>query len=136
MQPDLVREELDIDSDSDSALWSLLHYQSDALSFNRCNWRAYCEVNRQFAIRIALQGADGDFAWIHDYHLILLPAMLSEEAAIRNKRFVVGFFLHTPFPSGDVFKVVLVWRDLLEGVLHSNLVDFHTSSYADNFRRT
>lgn len=66
---------------------------------------------------------------------MLLPAMLSEEAARRNKQFVIGFFLHTPFPSGDMFKVVPVRADLLKGVLYSNLIEFHTSNYAENFKR-
>lgn len=67
---------------------------------------------------------------------MLLSAMLVKEAAKWNKRFVVGFFLHTHFPSGGMFEIVPVWRNLLESVLHSNLIGFHTAGYAENFRRT
>jgi trehalose-6-phosphate synthase len=106
------------------------------LAFKKWDWQAYCEFNQQVAVQIAPQEADRDLVWTHDHHLTLLPAKLFREASRRNKRFVIGFFLQTPFPSGDIFKVVSVWRDLLEGVLHSILIGFHTTSYAENFRRT
>jgi trehalose 6-phosphate synthase len=94
------------------------------------------QVNRQFAIHTASQAADAGLVWIHDYYLILLPAMLSEEVTRRSKRFAIGFFLHTPFPSCDMFKVVPVWRDHLESAMHGYLIGFHTSTYVENFNRT
>lgn len=110
----------------------MLHYRSDVLNFKRCDWESYSEANRQVATQVASQAADGNIVWIHDCHLILLPAMLFKEAAKRNKRFVIGFFLHTHFPSSDMFKIVPVCG----GMLHSNLIGFHTSRYVENFRRT
>lgn len=79
---------------------------------------------------------DGDLVWVHDYHLMLLPLMLSEAALKLDKRITVGFFLHTPFPSGDMFKVLPVWDRILEGLLRCKTIGFHTYTYAQNFART
>ena len=106
------------------------------ITFNNCDWEAYQKVNRQFAVEIAFNEVDGDTVWVHDYHLMLLPQMLREEAEKRGKKFVIGFFLHTPFPNSDMFRVLPVWRDILEGLLHCDLVGFHAPSYNANFKRT
>ena len=123
-------------SKTDSVLWPALHYQDSMISFNGCDWEAYQKVNRQFAVEIAFNAVDGDTVWVHDYHLMLLPQMLREEAEKRGKKLVVGFFLHTPFPSGDMFRVVPVWREILEGILHCDLIGFQAPSYNANFKRT
>lgn len=120
----------------DSTLWPLLHYQSGLIAFHTCDWEAYYEVNRKFATQIAAEAANGDLVWVHDYHLMLLPAMLAEEAAKQGKTLTTGFFLHTPFPSGDMFKVLPVWKELLTSLVHCDLIGFHTKSYEDNFKRT
>src|SRR5207302_4853813 len=71
----------------------------------------------------------GDLVWVHDYHLMLVPAMV--RALIPEAR--IGFFLHIPFPSSEVFSV-LPWRhEILEGILASDLIGFHTSDYARHF---
>ena len=117
----------------DSILWPLLHYQPGLISFRFDHWKAYREVNRKFAKEIAARVSDGDFVWVHDYHLMLLPAMLREETRRLNKSISIGFFLHTPFPCDEMFMVLPVRNEILEGILHSNLVGFHTPSYANNF---
>jgi trehalose 6-phosphate synthase len=130
-------QENDIDhGTTDSVLWPNLHYQDNMITFNDCDWQAYQKVNRQFAVEIAFNAVDGDIVWVHDYHLMLLPQMLQEEAEKRDKKFVIGFFLHTPFPSGDMFRVLPVWREILEGLLHCDLIGFHAPSYNANFKRT
>lgn len=121
---------------TDSTLWPLLHYQSDAIRFRQDEWAAYRQVNNIFAEKIATEIADGDVIWIHDYHLMLLPQMLSDAARKLNKRITIGFFLHTPFPSGDMFKVLPVWNEILEGILPCKTIGFHTQAYAQNFART
>lgn len=121
---------------SNSVLWPALHYQDSMINFKDCDWEAYQKVNRQFAVEIAFNAVDGNIVWVHDYHLMLLPQMLREEAEKRGKKLVIGFFLHTPFPSGDMFRVLPVWRELLEGVLHCDLIGFHAPSYNANFKRT
>ncbi|KIW10110.1 alpha,alpha-trehalose-phosphate synthase (UDP-forming) [Exophiala spinifera] len=121
---------------SNSALWPLLHYQPNAFQFHQSEWKAYWEVNQIFAQRLAADVSDGDLVWIHDYHLMLLPRMLSEAAMKLGKRLTIGFFLHTPFPCGDMFKVLPVWDVILEGLVHCKMLGFHTLQYAQNFART
>src|ERR1700761_4322953 len=114
---------------TDSVLWPALHYRDSMINLNDCDWEAYQKVNRQFAVEIAFHAMDGDTVWVHDYHLMLLPQMLREEAGKRGKTLVIGFFLHTPFPSSDMFRVLPVWREILEGVLHCDLIGFQAQSY-------
>ncbi|KIX95983.1 uncharacterized protein Z520_08238 [Fonsecaea multimorphosa CBS 102226] len=121
---------------SNSTLWPLLHYQSNAIRFCQGEWKAYHKVNQLFAEKLATEVTDGDLVWIHDYHLMLLPLMLSEAAMKLSKRVSIGFFLHTPFPSGDMFKTLPVWDMILEGVLRCKTIGFHTQTYAQNFART
>jgi trehalose 6-phosphate synthase len=120
---------------SDSTLWPLLHYQG-CFSFSRGDWKAYEEVNQIFSARLAADCEDGDIVWIHDYHLLLVPELLRKQAALLNKKITIGFFLHTPFPASDQFKILPVCEELLQGVLGSDMVGFHTASYAENFKST
>lgn len=89
-------------------------------------------MNRLFAKKIASQVQDGDRVWVHDYHLMLLPAMLREELGpgINVK---IGFFLHTPFPSSEIYRVLPARDELLRGVLECDLIGFHTYDYARHF---
>lgn len=118
---------------SDSILWPLFHYQPGMISFNFADWIAYCEVNRLFAKELAARVSDGDMVWVHDYHLMLLPAMLREETARLQKSVTIGFFLHTPFPCDEMFMILPVRNEILEGILHSDLIGFHCPNYAENF---
>ena len=72
-----------------------------------------------------------DLLWVHDYQLMLLPGLVRQ----RFPEMAIGFFLHIPFPSFEVFRLLpRVWRaELLEGVLGSSLVGFHTHDYTRDF---
>ena len=76
---------------------------------------------------------DGDLIWVHDYHLMLLPEMLREEIGDSKKNVKIGFFLHTPFPSSEIYRILPVREALLLGVLHCDLIGFHTYDYARHF---
>lgn len=76
---------------------------------------------------------DGDMIWVHDYHLMLLPQMLREEIGDTKKNVKIGFFLHTPFPSSEIYRILPVREELLTGVLSCDLVGFHTYDYARHF---
>jgi trehalose 6-phosphate synthase len=117
-------------------LWPLFHYQPGFVKYYDEDWRAYVEVNRRFAKEIAPKLSDGDLIWVHDYHLMLLPAMLREETLQSGKTIRIGFFLHTPFPCADMFSILPVSHEILEGLLQSDLVGFHTRAYAKNFVST
>jgi trehalose 6-phosphate synthase/phosphatase len=114
---------------SNRVLWPLFHYLIDRMPVDASGWGAYREVNAAFADVVARVHQPGDLIWVHDYQLMLLPAMLRER--LPNAR--IGFFLHIPFPSAEVFRVLPWRRELLEGLLGADLVGFHVSAYMRYF---
>lgn len=121
---------------SNSILWPLFHYHPGEITFDESAWDGYVEANRLFAKEIAKDVQDNDLVWVHDYHLMLLPAMLREEinkGENRPKNVKFGFFLHTPFPSSEIYRILPVRNEILQGVLHCDLIGFHTYDYARHF---
>ncbi|KAF9973509.1 Trehalose-6-P synthase/phosphatase complex synthase subunit [Actinomortierella ambigua] len=122
---------------SNSILWPLFHYHPGEISFNEDDWGAYQEANSLFAKAITEIMRDGDLVWVQDYHLMLLPRMLRENInsqEIQNRMNIkIGFFLHTPFPSSEVYRILPVRKEILLGVLNSDLIGFHTYDYARHF---
>ncbi|KAL4766983.1 alpha, alpha-trehalose-phosphate synthase 2 [Aspergillus nidulans var. acristatus] len=119
---------------SNSILWPLFHYQlHEMVRMDKDDWDAYVEVNLLFAKVITSQLNDGDVIWIHDYHLMLLPQFLRESTRQAGMKIKIGFFLHTPFPSCKVFRILPIKKKILTVLLHCNLVGFHTKSYASHF---
>jgi trehalose 6-phosphate synthase/phosphatase len=115
---------------SNSSVWPLLHYMPTMFRYESPWWDAYRDVNRKFADKVLSIARDGDVVWVHDYQLMLLPAMLKEsDASLR-----VGFFLHTPFPSYEVFRYHPKRENLVAGLLGADLVGFHTFGYLRHFR--
>lgn len=111
-----------------------MHYHPGEIVFDENAWEAYREANLVFAKTIAKEAEDGDLIWVHDYHLMLLPEMLREELnALGKKNIRMGFFLHTPFPSSEIYRILPVRSELLRGVLHCDLIGFHTFDYARHF---
>lgn len=102
------------------------------MNFSEVAWSAYQRANRIFAQTVARDVKDGDLVWIHDFHLFLVPSMLREEVG-PNVNVKIGFFLHTTFPSSEVYRIIPVRNELLQGVLHSDLIGFHTNTYARHF---
>ncbi|KAL1894098.1 Trehalose-6-P synthase/phosphatase complex synthase subunit [Ceratocystis pirilliformis] len=118
---------------ANSILWPLFHYHPGEITFDESAWVAYREVNRLFAKAVVADVQDGDLIWVHDYHLMLLPEMLREELGNTRKNVKIGFFLHTPFPSSEIYRILPVREALLRGVLHCDLIGFHTYDYARHF---
>ena len=115
---------------SNGSIWPLLHYMPGKFQYQPGWWEAYERVNQQFADAILGVAGDDDVVWVHDYQLMLLPGMLRQ--ARPNLR--IGFFLHTPFPSQEVFRCHPNRTELVRGVLGANLVGFHTFGYLRHFR--
>ena len=128
----LTKDELDgfYEGYANSTLWPLLHYMVGRARFSSGWWETYRQVNRKFADAILRVASGDDMVWIHDYHLFLVPSMLREEG--RNLR--VGFFLHTPFCSSEIFRVLPDRAELLRGVLGADVIGFQTFSYQRHFR--
>ncbi|GAA2344303.1 trehalose-6-phosphate synthase [Dactylosporangium salmoneum] len=114
---------------SNSTIWPLFHHGVETPVHRRA-WRvAYEEVNRRFADAAARVAAEGATVWVHDYQLLLVPAMLRE--ARPDLR--IGFFLHIPFPPVELFMQLPRRVDLLRGLLGADLVGFQQSLAAHNF---
>ena len=114
---------------SNEALWPLFHYFIEFSKFNKSHWASYVNVNEKFADCVIKYAKKGDVVWVHDYQLLLCPKI------IKTKRpdLTVGFFLHIPFPSFEIFRI-FPWREnLLEGILGSDLIGFHTYDYVRHF---
>ncbi|GAB2273125.1 Sesquithujene synthase A [Dionaea muscipula] len=116
-------------------LWPLFHYMlplSPDLGgrFDRSLWQAYVSVNKIFADKVMeVISPDDDFVWVHDYHLMVLPTFLRK----RFNRAKLGFFLHSPFPSSEIYRTLPVRDEILRALLNSDLIGFHTFDYARHF---
>lgn len=110
----------------------MFHYHPGEITFDENAWEAYTQVNMIFAQVVAKDIQDGDLIWVHDYHLMLLPEMLRN--LLQDKKDIkIGFFLHTPFPSSEIYRILPVREELLRGLLHCDLIGFHTYDYARHF---
>ncbi len=128
----LTKEEADAHYEgfSNSSVWPLFHYMPNYLRYESGWWEEYRKVNQRFADTVLEVAKEGDLVWVHDYQLLLLPALL--KAAKPDLR--VGFFLHTPFPSYEMFRCHPRRRELIEGMLGADLLGFHTFGYLRHFR--
>jgi trehalose 6-phosphate synthase/phosphatase len=117
---------------SNSTLWPLFHYFYVYTMHNQEYWEAYKAVNALFLAKVLEVATEDDIIWIQDYHLMLLPAMVREHLpGVR-----IGFFLHIPFPSYELFRTLTNREELLRGLLGSDLIGFHTFNYMRHFVST
>jgi trehalose 6-phosphate synthase/phosphatase len=114
---------------SNGLLWPVFHSFVGEVPLEMGGAAEYERVNARFADAIAATARPGDVIWVHDYQLLRLPALLRER--LPDAR--IGFFLHIPFPSSDVFRVLPQRDALLEGMLGADLIGFHTASYMRHF---
>ena len=114
---------------SNRTVWPLFHYFLEYTEFELDFWNTYKAVNQKFADAILEKADDNDIIWVHDYQLMLVPQMVKE----KRPNATIGFFLHIPFPSYEIFRT-LPWREeVLEGLLGSDLIGFHTYDYERHF---
>ena len=107
---------------SNETLWPNFHYFNQYAIYEPKLWEAYQRVNRKFADALMEKADPDDTLWVHDYQLMLVPGMIREE----YPEVSVGFFLHIPFPSYEIFRLIPWRREILNGVLGSDLIGFHT----------
>lgn len=114
---------------SNRTIWPLFHYFLEYSEFELDNWEIYKAVNQKFADEIIAKADDDDIIWVHDYQLMLVPQMVKE----KKPDISIGFFLHIPFPSYEIFRT-LPWREeILRGLMGSDLIGFHTYDYERHF---
>src|SRR5688500_16429861 len=121
------------DGFSNSTIWPLLHYLPSYMRYDEERWwDDYRNVNQRFADAVLRTVKDGDLVWVHDYQLMLVPAMLRSA----NPSLRIGFFLHTPFPSYEIFRCHPHRLQLFRSLLGADQVGFHTFGYARHCRST
>jgi trehalose 6-phosphate synthase/phosphatase len=111
-------------------LWPLFHYFGDRLRLTPEAWQRYVRVNERFADAVLESCGPDSRVWVHDFHLMLLPAMLRRRAPSLS----IGFFLHTPFPSSEVYRLLPAREEVLRGILGADYVSFQLGDYARHFR--
>ncbi|KAJ4712298.1 putative Trehalose-6-phosphate synthase [Melia azedarach] len=116
-------------------LWPLFHYMLPICPdygsrFDRVLWQAYVSANKIFADKVMeVINPEEDYVWVHDYHLMVLPTFLRK----RFYRVKLGFFLHSPFPSSEIYRTLPVRNEILKALLNVDLIGFHTFDYARHF---
>ncbi len=114
---------------SNNVLWPLFHYFPSYVVNKKSYWKGYQKVNAKFAEIVNSIAEDDDLIWVHDYQLLLLPAILRS----RNPQAGIGFFLHIPFPSFEIFRMLPYREEILRGMIGANLLGFHTYDYVRYF---
>lgn len=116
-------------------LWPLFHYMLPMHPgyynrFDRSLWQAYVSANKIFADKVMeVYNPEDDYVWVHDYHLMVLPTFLRR----RYSRVRLGFFLHSPFPSSEIYRTLPVRGEILKALLNADVIGFHTFDYARHF---
>ncbi len=110
-------------------IWPLFHYFTEHAVYEKRFWKAYKRINEQFCETVSAIAKPGDRIWIHDYQLMLLPKLLRQ----KNPNATIGFFLHIPFPSSEIFRLLPCRTEIIEGLLGADLIGFHTHDYVHHF---
>jgi len=114
---------------SNGVLWPLLHTLPELMMYNRRDAQVYGEVNARFAESLVPLLRPNDLIWIHDYHLLPLPALLRARG-VHNP---IGFFLHIPFAAPDVLASAPDLPGMIKGMLAADLIGFQTANDLENF---
>jgi trehalose 6-phosphate synthase/phosphatase len=114
-----------------NTLWPLFHYFPSMIRYEEEYWQDYRIANEMYAEALLKVLQPDDILWVHDYQLMLLPGLVRKHFP----EMAIGFFLHIPFPSYEIFRLLpRAWRaELIEGVLGASLVGFHTHDYVRDF---
>lgn len=117
-----------------ATIWPLFHYFPSMVEFDEETFRAYEEVNHMFAGKLLSMLRPDDILWIHDYQLMQLPGLVRQGIP----QVTIGFFLHIPFPSFEVFRMLhKPWKEkIVAGLLGADLIGFHTHEYVQHFLKT
>lgn len=114
---------------SNETLWPLFHYFQSLVVYKEENWQTYKQVNELFAKEVLKHSSAQSTIWVHDYHLVLVPSLIRKELPESS----IGYFLHIPFPSFEVFRLLPHRHEILEGLMGADLIGFHIYDYVRHF---
>ncbi|UDG79546.1 alpha,alpha-trehalose-phosphate synthase [Candidatus Steffania adelgidicola] len=109
---------------SNTVIWPAFHYRLDLVQYQREDYDGYCRVNDMLAGRLNPLVDKDDILWIHDYHLLPFAASC-RKLGMTNR---IGFFLHIPFPTSEIFNALPPRKDLLKKLCEYDLLGFQTES--------
>lgn len=114
---------------ANTVLWPLSHYMIHHLDLQPKFYLDYRNVNERFAEAVVDEYEEGDYIWVQDYHLTMAPSFIRE----RRPDARIAYFWHIPWPAMEVFRILPWSRELLRGMLGSDLIGFHVDEYVENF---
>lgn len=113
-----------------NVVWPLFHYERSMVQHSESGYKCYEEINQLVADAILEEAKEDDTIWIHDFHFFLVPGMIKA----RRPDLKVGFFLHIPFPSSEIFRELPQRKEILSSLIQCDLVGFHDLSYLTHFK--
>jgi trehalose 6-phosphate synthase/phosphatase len=113
-----------------NVLWPLFHYERNMVRHNQEGWFAYQEINHCVAEAIVTKAKEDDIIWVHDFQLLLVPGLVKA----KRPELKLGFFLHIPFPSSEIFRELPQRKEILQSLLSCDQIGFHDLSYLNHFR--
>ncbi len=118
---------------ANEGLWPLCHVAHVRPVFRESDWEAYKAVNQRFADAVVAEArSDDPIVLVQDYHFALLPAMVREK--LPNATILT--FWHIPWPNPESFGICPWRREILQGMLGSTILGFHTRFHCKNFIET
>lgn len=114
---------------SNEVLWPISHSFPSKANFNPQYWKMYHQVNNKYSEAALEEIQEDDLIWIHDYHLTLVPEMIKKKKS--NAR--ISFFWHIPWPAWEAFGSIPWKKQILQGMLASDFIGFHTTELVNNF---
>jgi trehalose 6-phosphate synthase len=115
---------------ANEGLWPLCHVAHTRPEFRASDWEQYQRVNRRFAEAVAEEAGTPDpIVLVQDYHFALLPRYLRE----RLPRATILTFWHIPWPAAELLGICPWAREVLDGLLGSSIMGFHTQAHCNNF---
>lgn len=113
-----------------NVIWPLFHYERSMVQHCDQGWNSYQQVNEMVADAIIREAREDDTIWIHDFHFFLVPGFIKA----KRPDLKVGFFLHIPFPSSEIFRELPQRKEILLSLIMCDLVGFHDLSYLTHFK--
>lgn len=116
---------------SNEGMWPLFHLAHTRPTFRKRDWDHYQRVNEKFAGTVlnAIRYAENPILLVQDFHLALLPSLVKK----KRPDATIGIFWHIPWVSAESFSICPWKKEILDGILGSDLIGFHTQQYCNNF---
>ena len=115
-----------------NVLWPLFHYERNMVRHTQAGWNAYQEINQAVSSAILQEIKDDELIWIHDFHLMLVPGMIKKQ----RPNIKIGFFLHIPFPSSEIFRELPQRSEILNSLLECDQIGLHDLSYLNHLKNS